>query len=353
MTIEDLKNNDLIILECISGSRAYGLQTPTSDTDIKGVFILPKSDFYGLNYIPQISNDTNDIVYYELGRFMELLLVNNPNILELLNSPQHAVLVKHPYLDVIEPVQILSKLCENTFGKFAISQIKKAKGLNKKILNPIDKKRKTVLEFCYVNFDHGSVPLTKFLSSKGFKQQDCGLTKIPNMKDIYGLYHNEHLDYKGIMKNEASNSISLSSIPKNEIQQCLLYFNHDGYSSYCKDYKEYWLWVENRNEDRYENTKSHGKNYDAKNMMHTFRLLEMAIEIARDNEINVFREDREFLLDIKKGTFEYDELLEKASKKQKEMEQAFKACKLQEKPNEEMIKKLTFEIRERFYAKPK
>ena len=80
MKIEDLKENGLIILECISGSKAYGLDTPSSDTDIKGVFLLPKKDFYGLEYTAQISNPTNDIVYYELGRYMELLSVNNPNI---------------------------------------------------------------------------------------------------------------------------------------------------------------------------------------------------------------------------------------------------------------------------------
>lgn len=45
MTIEDLKKNDLIILECISGSRAYGLETPTSDTDIKGVFFYRNLTF--------------------------------------------------------------------------------------------------------------------------------------------------------------------------------------------------------------------------------------------------------------------------------------------------------------------
>lgn len=54
MTISDLKSGELIILECISGSRAYGLDTPSSDTDIKGVFLLPKEDFYGLNYVPQV-----------------------------------------------------------------------------------------------------------------------------------------------------------------------------------------------------------------------------------------------------------------------------------------------------------
>ncbi len=350
MTIEDLKSKGLIVLECISGSRAYGLETPTSDTDIKGVFILPKEDLYGMNYIPQISNETNDVVYYELGRFMELLLVNNPNILELLNSPKHSILVKHPAFDVLEKEQILSKLCEKTFGNFALSQIKKARGLNKKILNPIDKKRKSLLEFCYVSVENGSMPLNNYLQSNGFNQQNCGLTKIPHMKDIYGLYHSQDLDYKGVIKNEFSNSVSLSSIPKNEKQLCLLYFNHDGYSTYCKDYKEYWLWVENRNEDRYENTKMHGKNYDAKNMMHTFRLLQMAIEIAVNQEINVHRSDREFLLDIKKGKFEYEYLLEMAKEKQSEMEDAFRNSSLQDKPNATKIRKLFVQIREQFYS---
>jgi len=93
MTIEELKNRNLIILECISGSKAYGLDTPQSDTDIKGVFLLPKPNFYGLKYIPQISNESNDIVYYELGRFMQLLAFNNPNIMELLNTPEKSVII--------------------------------------------------------------------------------------------------------------------------------------------------------------------------------------------------------------------------------------------------------------------
>ena len=77
LTIEDLHTQNLLLLEAVSGSRAYGLATPESDTDIKGVFYLPKSMFYGMEYIPQISNETNDIVYYELGRFIELLLQSN------------------------------------------------------------------------------------------------------------------------------------------------------------------------------------------------------------------------------------------------------------------------------------
>jgi predicted nucleotidyltransferase len=67
MTIEDLRDKGLIILECISGSKAYGLDTPSSDTDIKGVFILPKEEYYGLTYTPQVNNETNDIVFMSSG----------------------------------------------------------------------------------------------------------------------------------------------------------------------------------------------------------------------------------------------------------------------------------------------
>lgn len=349
MTIEDLKEKGLIILECISGSKAYGLDTPSSDTDIKGVFLLPKKDYYGLEYIAQVSNPTNDIVYYELGRYLELLSVNNPNILELLNTPKSSILYKHPYLDDLKSELILSKLCKNTFGKFALSQIKKAKGLKKKIVNPVGKERKNILSFCYVNYDQGSISLLKYLELNNWKQGNCGLINIPHMKNMFGLFYNENINYNGIIKNDISNDIRLSSIPKEEKQKALLYFNKDGYSKYCKEYKEYWDWVDNRNEERYENTKSHGKNYDAKNMMHTFRLLEMAIEIGNNKGINVKRQNREFLLNIKSGKYEYEDLLKMAKERQDEMEKVFESSELPEKPNFEMINELTFELRNKFY----
>lgn len=349
MTIDDLREKNLIVLECISGSRAYGLDTPDSDTDIKGVFILPKRDFYSLNYISQVSNETNDIVFYELGRFIELLSQNNPNILELLNTPLEAIIYKHEFLNEIDESKILSKLCKDTFGKFAISQIKKAKGLNKKIVNPFRKEKKSILDFCYVSYDNGSIALKRFLELKNWKQENCGMVNINNMKDLYGLYHNENINYKGIMRNEYSNEISLSSIPKDEIQEGILYFNKDGYIKYGKEYKEYWEWVKNRNEQRYENTKSHGKNYDSKNMMHTFRLLDMAIEIGKFKKVNVKRENRDYLLHIKVGEFEYDELLRLAKEKQDELEDVFENSDLQEYPNMKIINDILYNLREKFY----
>ena len=71
MTIQDLKSQKLILFEVISGSKSFGLDTPSSDTDIKGVYYLPKEQFFGLDYIPQISNKTNDAVYYEPFTYLD------------------------------------------------------------------------------------------------------------------------------------------------------------------------------------------------------------------------------------------------------------------------------------------
>ncbi|UZO80155.1 nucleotidyltransferase domain-containing protein [Aquimarina sp. ERC-38] len=347
-TIAELKASKSIIFECVSGSRAYGLATANSDTDIRGVFISPKEKFYSLDYIGQINNETNDIVYYELRKFIELLSKNNPNILELLNVPEDCVHFKDPIFEQIKIDYFLSKLCKNTFANYAYTQIRKARGLNKKIVNPVEKNRKSVLDFCYVRDGKQSMRLSKYLEVKKLKAEYCGLVKIPHMKDCYNLFYSESNGYQGIARKNA-NEVCVSSVPKEEQPIVLLYFNLDGYSSYCKKYKEYWTWVEKRNKERYANNVSHGKNYDSKNMMHTFRLLHMAKEIAEEGFVNVRRKDREHLLRIKNGDFEYKDLVREAEKIKEELEVFYDQSDLIEKPDLDKANELLASIREEFY----
>lgn len=358
MKIQDLKDQNHLLFECITGSRAYNLDLPTSDTDLKGVYVLPKEMYYGLDYIPQISNETNDEVYYELKRYLELLYKNNPNLLEMLSVPPQCILYKHPLFDLIQPQLFISKLCKDTFAGYATTQIRKARGLNKKIVNPVAKERKNVLDFCYVTDGQGSKLLLKWLAAKGLEQQYCGLVNIPNMPNTYGLFYDHEgaasrgeagLGFKGVMQKPAANEVSLSSIPKGMKPLTVLSFNKDGYKKYCKDYRQYWDWVEKRNETRYENTLSHGKNYDAKNMMHTFRLLDMAAEIAEMSTINVWRHNREELLAIRSGELEYDDLVAQAETKIERINTLFAACDLPKQPDKEQANRLLVEIRTRFY----
>ena len=74
-----------VIYKCVYGSRVFGLATESSDTDVRGVSVLPKSQFYGLDRLEQISDERSNEVYWELERFVTLLLKNNPHALETLS----------------------------------------------------------------------------------------------------------------------------------------------------------------------------------------------------------------------------------------------------------------------------
>lgn len=351
MTIQELKEQKLMLLNCISGSHAYGLNTPDSDVDHRGVFIAPEKQFFALHCKEQVNDQKNDQVYYELHKFMGLLVKNNPNILELLNMPEDCIVFRHPLFEQLKLEDFLSKKCKHTFAGYAIAQIKKARGLNKKIVNPMEKERKSVLHFCYVQYRQGSIPVLEFLKKHQWHQENCGLVNIANMKDLYALFHKEKADYSGIITGPKANEISLSSIEKGEQAVGVLYFNKDGYSAYCKEYGQYWDWVEKRNESRYQNTLTHGKRYDAKNMMHTFRLLHLSEEIAKTGSFNVRRTaDRDFLLKIRSGAFEYEELVEKAEKKLLEIDQLFEQSSLPNTTNTEKANELLFAMRKQFYS---
>ncbi|MDX6183988.1 nucleotidyltransferase domain-containing protein [Flavobacterium sp. Fl-77] len=351
MNIQLLKSKNLILFEVISGSKSFGLNTPTSDTDIKGVYYLPKEKFFGLDYIPQISNDTNDEVYYELGRFVELLLKNNPNILEILASPEDCILYQHPIMKRLKIEDFLSKLCKDSFAGYAVTQIKKSRGLNKKIVNPIPKEKKSLLDFCYVLKGYETVGVHSFLAENNFNQAQCGLVNLPNSKGMFALFYdsNKTLGYKGIIQKENSNEVSVSSVPKNEEPIGYLSCNQDGYSKYCKEYTEYWSWIEKRNEDRYNTNQQHGKNYDSKNMMHTIRLLQTAAQILATGTLNIRVANREELLDIKAGNKEYDDLLEMADNLIASIENHYETSTLPEKPDEAKAIQTLISIREELY----
>lgn len=354
-TIEDLKNQNLIILEAIMGSHAYGTSLSTSDIDKRGIFIQPIKDIIKYGYVEQVSDEKNDIIFYELKRFLDLLKSNNPNILELLNVPKECVIQSSFEYKKIsnQKKKFITKKCKNSFGGYAVQQIRKARGLNKK-MNWDEKEmiRKSVLDFCYILLNGKSISFKTWLQKTRdlFKQEDFALVKINHAKDIYGMYYmgNSYNEKKGIIKNEkTSNDVQVVSIPKNQFFISNFVYNQDGYSSHCKMYKEYQIWLNNRNEDRFKMNKSHGKNYDSKNMSHCIRLLNMGIEIAKTGKIHVRRTKKEIdiLMKIRRGEIEYNELLNTAENKIKEMNDAFENSNLPEDIDSNLIPNLLEEIR--------
>ncbi len=364
-TVDILRKENLIIFEGISGSRAYGTNMPNSDTDLRGVFIQPIEDILGNDYIPQVADKTNDIVFYEIRRFLELVETNNPNILELLAIPEDCVVYKDSIFDLVlnNKHKFLSKLCKQTFSGYAMTQIKKAQGLNKMINWEHDKvTRKTVLDFCYVLSKNGKTIkfnswIEQFNNQIGFwgpyDQKYFGLSKINNARDVYGLYDvskektwDGKSYYGGIYKTKNSNDIKLTSFSKDAQFIAYLVFNKDSYSTHCKDYKSYQTWVKNRNPERYKTNIDHGKGYDSKNLMHCVRLLTMSHEIA-DGDIIVRRppEDIKMLMTIRKGELEFDDLIKKSNVLIERLDEAYTTSTLPDKVDSDFIDELLTSIR--------
>ena len=82
------------ILAAVAGSKAFGLDTPESDTDFTGVFVTPLRKFvdprgHGADTITKsvANGDPVDAAFHELGKFCRLALAGNPTVLETLWSP--------------------------------------------------------------------------------------------------------------------------------------------------------------------------------------------------------------------------------------------------------------------------
>lgn len=361
LSIDDLKQQNLILLDTVSGSKAYGLDTPQSDTDTRGVFILPQDLYFGFNYIEQVSSERNDHVYYELGKYLKLLAKNNPSSIELLFAPPETIVYQHPLLTMIKPKPIISRLCRDSFAGYAMGQVKKAKGLNKKVFNPISEHMPLPFDCCFIVEGDRTIPVEEWLTKQQLQPERCGLSALPHVRDGYALFYaddckNDDVRFNGLFRldaiqdNRPSQDVCLSSIPKGMQPKAWLVFNKDEYSRRLRDYHEYRQWEQARNPDRYQGTLEHGGGYDAKNMMHTFRLLRMAKEIATTGKPLVRRPDREELLEIKSGHFAYDDLMAKAAEELGQIDECYATSRLPDEPDVHQIERWAIEIRKVWYA---
>lgn len=402
LTIEYLRENNMIAYEYVRGSHAYGTNIETSDKDIGGVFICNEETLKGLrsNYVEQVSDEKNDTVYYELGRWIELLMKSNPTALESLFIPEDCIVGEiHPAVQYIlnNRDKFITKECLNPLLGYSFNQIKKAKGLNKKINIPEDFQRKDILDFCYTFKNQGSQPIKDWLEENGLDQKYCGLVNIPNMKDVYGVYYDfaayfkfEDVDwyridfgiegvkspydkfinefegkkireriknkmffhYPGIVNPDEiykSNTVRLSSIPKGETPICFMEYNKDAYTSHCIDYKDWEDWKKHRNPVRYENNKGH--NYDSKNLMHTIRLMEMGVELAEGKGFNVRRtgEDVKHLLAIRNHEMSYEEIMKEATELKEKFDKVVETTKLPEQIDYDYVNDLLINARKICY----
>ena len=397
-TFEKIQAENRLLYSYIRGSKCHGLFIDgKSDIDIGGIFISPKNVLLGLglDYQDQIADESNDMVWWELRKFMNLLLKSNPTVLEALFVNDKFVEYEHPLIAELKEYkhEFLTKECFPAFFSYAKSQIEKAKGLNKMInWDREEMKRKTPFDFTYTFYKQGSTKIKNWLENRGLDKDFCGLVHVPNMHDTYGVYydwgahferncinaiedfrkreldydfavsfyelHNEDDEakwfdenklvkhYRGMCLDNATN-LRGSSVSKGEKPLCHIVYNESGFTAHCLKYKQYKDWVEHRNPIRYESNLN--KSYDAKNMCECFRLMRCGIEIAEGKGYIVDRSgiDADFLLAVKNHEFEYDELMEKLKVENERMQVAMMNSTLKDKIDPQFVNKMYLHFNEK------
>lgn len=353
MDLESLQNqnSNSIIFESIVGSHAYGTATPKSDEDIKGIFVLPPAALLSLQTPPQqVSDAKNDIVYYSLARFLELALGATPNIIELLFMPGECNRLRTEYFDLLEQNRSLfiTKQAYQSHVGYALAQIKKARGQNKWVNNPQPENPPRRDNFCWFvpRSDETALPLRPVpIAESKIDLSECHASALEHAPFMYRLYHYGS-SAKGVFRG---GKLVCESIPiDDEKERCtgLLIANEQAYDRALRDHRNYWTWRKERNENRWETQESGRIDYDAKNMMHTFRLL-MSGESILQNGFPIVRfegEQLEFLMNVRNGAFKYDELIERAESKSANLEELHDRCKLPERPDSEKAERLLKEI---------
>jgi uncharacterized protein len=117
---------DRVILRCVIGSRAYGLDDVNSDIDRRGVYLPPAELHWSLYGVPgQLENDATQEAYWELQKFIILALKSNPNVLECFYTPiiETATPLARELLDI--KGAFLSRLVYQTYNGYVMSQFKK------------------------------------------------------------------------------------------------------------------------------------------------------------------------------------------------------------------------------------
>ena len=402
INFDSVRQSGDLLFESIRGSHLYGLAGPTSDVDTYGIWCCPVSWLLGSgrDYLPDLKSEKNDDSWVDIGKYIKLLEESNPDAIISLFTPADKILHFDPVLEPLWDIrdEILSKACFKSFSGYARDQLMKARGKNKKIsINPEEVKvRKTPIDFCYVirQDGGGTINLQDWLKEKGLKQEHCGLSHIQPGKGMYYLYYNwgedkestvenymkvqypkassfslgfykkelegekekagDMITFRGILKaGEESEQLRLTSIPK-EVQAagplCIFQYNQDAFSAHCKKYKEYWEWVEKRNQDRFVIDAEHG--FNAKNLSHCYRLMIQGMEIAQGKGLILDRTgiDADILLDIKNHKLTYDEIMTLCESKQVEMEEAFEKSVLRDLPPIDKLENLLIEIRSKHYG---
>ena len=292
--------NCTLLYACITGSNSYGNAVEGSDIDVRFVFASPVTHYLGFTKMSFIDVSNNDIAGYEFLKWAELLLGNNPTVLEMLFMEQESVLYRHPVLiKLFEYKQsLLSKKAHNSYMKYAAGQLYKAKSCTKEVVDQLEA-YESLLQYNEID-PYSKLTLSQSLRSEAVKYDtpfvgaDSLFVNIGALIDAYRGFKQSKFPYSDLGAK------------------------------------------------RRKHLKKYG--YDSKNVAHAFRLALTCKDIFEKNELKVCRDDAQYFLDIKTGKYSLEHLEKEFEQIKTDVDVLATLSTLPEEPDREALEAMCVSI---------
>lgn len=362
------------ILLTLAGSRVYGMQTPESDLDVKGVAIPPKQYYFGfLNRFEQADKPTHMMEFYshftneekaladagmlegsiyDLRKFIDLAQQCNPNILDALFCRDKEVRYINKFGEILRDNKdlFISKKIKYTMMGYSWAQLKRIKTHRSWLLEP-PKKEPTRSDFKLHEMRQIPGEQLKAVEASIQKKMDTWNLDLSDLDSARQIYIQEQLrDYMVDLHLGANDLFPIAAkslgYDSNFIE---LLLTKRAYDNAHQHWKQYLEWKKNRNPMRAELERKYG--FDGKHGSHLVRLIKMCREVLETGVLNIYRPDAEELLDIRRGKWTYDELMEFVDREEKVIEELYPKSTLPHSPNREKIDALCIDLVSRFLEK--
>lgn len=321
-------HNCTVIYLATSGSKLYGTDSPTSDTDYKGIFITNKNDLILKkdleHWTYETGNDKSkntkedvDLQLWSLHKFMHLLIKGDTGALDLLFSMQDKQFAQIT-TDLSERIwkdrQFWLHKNTKAFVGYALGQARKygIKGARYKELTTFNKYLQHTARL------QGSFKLKTLLGilSNHIDNHKYKYIKITRAPGPLGTNGHEIIDYVEILDKKFSKDVTLDYMLERSI------------------------FLESTVGHR---TKAAAEGTDWKALSHAIRVLTEVIELLGLHTIRFPLENAQWLKGIKSGEYELEPILEAIEERIDYIDQLLIITTLPETANQKQVNKLILE----------
>lgn len=308
------------ILLTLGGSHAYGMSTPTSDLDIRGIALNSRSDILLGTDFEQVDNKSTDTTIYSFNKMIELLSKSNPNTIEQLGClPEHYLYLSGVGKELLDNRKMfLSKVCIYSFAGYATAQLRRLENKSARLVGQAQNEQ-------YI------------LNTIKNAQYDFKTRYYPHSDNNIKLYIDDAVqeDYEA----EIFMDIHLQHYPLRD---------------WAGMWNEMKSIVSSYNKFGRRNTKAVQKDKLGKHMAHLLRLYMMCIDILTKEEVITYRsEEHELLMDIRNGKYLDDnkqptsDFYDLLNEYEKRFDDAKKNTSLPDKPDYKRINEFKMDVNER------